>query len=110
MGAVPPKLGHPHHDGQDRYGAVGAAGPVGHGREPILDMLDGDGVHGEMAEGGQDVLTDQGGDLQTSNCSTRPSSRIDEFTCSQKSKQRRRVLKGVTRASEAWIRVRTLER
>ena len=50
-----------HHDGQDRHGAVGAAGPVGHGREPILDVLDGNGVHGEMAEGGQDVLADHVG-------------------------------------------------
>ena len=56
VGAIAPKLGHAHHDGQDRHGAVGATGPVGHGREPILDVLDGDGVDGEMAEGGQDVL------------------------------------------------------
>ena len=53
---VTPKLGHAHHHRQGGHGAVGAAGPVGHGREPVLDMLDGDGVHGQMAEGGQDVL------------------------------------------------------
>ena len=61
VGAVTPKLGHAHHDGQDRHGAVGAAGPVGHGREPVADVLDGDGVHGQVAEGGQDVLADHVG-------------------------------------------------
>ena len=65
VGAVSPKLGHAHHDGQDRHGAVGIAAALDHGGEPVLDVLDRDGVHGEMAEGGQDVLAhDVGAVLQ----------------------------------------------
>ena len=56
VGPVAPKLGHAHHGGQDRHGAVGHAGPVGHGREPVLDVLCGDCVHGQMAEGGENVV------------------------------------------------------
>ena len=61
VGAVSPKLGHAHHDGQGGHGAVGAAGAFGHGGEPVSDMLDGDGVHGQMAEGGEDVVADHVG-------------------------------------------------
>ena len=56
MGSISPKLGHAHHHGQHRHGAVGEAGPVAHGGEPVADLFDGNGVHGEIGEGGQDVL------------------------------------------------------
>ena len=61
VAAVSPKLGHAHHDRQGRHGAVGDGGPVGHGRKPVPDMLDGDGVHGHVAEGGQNVIADDVG-------------------------------------------------
>ncbi|MCY4327337.1 MAG: hypothetical protein OXC53_07095 [Rhodobacteraceae bacterium] len=38
-----------------------AAGPLAHGREPVLDVLGRDGVHGQMTEGGKDVLADDAG-------------------------------------------------
>ncbi len=56
VGAVSPKLGHAHHHGQHRHGAVGDVGPVAHGGKPVLDLLDRDDVHGHAAEGGQDVV------------------------------------------------------
>ena len=59
MGAVSPKLGHAHHDGEDRHGPVGGAGAVGHRSEPVLDDLGRDGVHGQMTEGGQDMIADE---------------------------------------------------
>ena len=56
--AVSPKLGHVHHHGERRHGAVGDAGAVAHGCEPVPDVFGGDGVHGQMTEGGEDVLAD----------------------------------------------------
>ena len=56
--AVSPKLGHVHHHGERRHGAVGDAGAVAHGCEPVPDGFGGDGVHGQMTEGGEDVLAD----------------------------------------------------
>ena len=53
VGAVSPQLGHAHHGGQDRHGAVCAAGPAGQGRMPIPDVLDGDGVHGMWLKAGR---------------------------------------------------------
>ena len=61
MGAVSPKLRHPHHHGQDRHGAVGDTGPLGHGGEPVPDVFDRDGVYGHVAEGGQNVLAHNAG-------------------------------------------------
>ena len=46
---------------QHRHGAGGAGWPLGHGREPVLDVLDRDGVHAEIGKGGQDVLADHVG-------------------------------------------------
>ena len=56
MAAISPQLGHAHHDGEGRHGAVGTAGRPGHGCEPVLDALNRDGIFGHMTEGGQDVL------------------------------------------------------
>ena len=56
VAAVSPKLGHAHHHGQNRHGAVRDARPRAHGGEPVPDLLDRDGVHGQIAQGGQDVL------------------------------------------------------
>ncbi len=56
VAAVAPKLGHVHHHRQHRHGAVGDAGSVAHGREPVPDLLDRDGVHGQTAESGEDFI------------------------------------------------------
>ena len=58
MEPVSPKLGHPHHRGQDRHAAVGDAGPLRHGCKPVLDVLDRNLVHRHMPEGGQDAFVD----------------------------------------------------
>ena len=42
----------------------GAAGPLGHGCEPVPDVPGGDGVRGQMAEGGEDVLAHHVGALR----------------------------------------------
>ncbi len=51
-----------------------AAEPLGHGREPVLDVLDGNGVHGYMAEGRQEVsnLLHRPGELTTASLGEDP--------------------------------------
>ena len=61
VAAVAPKFGHAHHHGQHRHGAVGDTRPVAHRGEPFLDLFDGDGIHGQMLERGQDFITHDAG-------------------------------------------------
>ena len=55
---VSPKLGHFHHHGQHRHRAIGGAGALAHGGEPVPDLLGGEGIDAQMTEGGQDVFAD----------------------------------------------------
>ena len=56
--AVSPQLGHAHHHGQHGHDPVGVAGRAAHGSEPVLHLLAGEGIDGQMSEGGQDVIAD----------------------------------------------------
>ena len=68
-----PFLGPEQHCAQYLEGAVGRAGPLAHGGEPVLHVLHRDRVHGHVAENGQDVLAHYVGSASTGHTALRRS-------------------------------------